>query len=73
MQIGWDTLPSLLGNAAHLNWANLLMMAVGGVLIYLAIAKEYAVEPTYVLLGAAGQFGIIGVFMPALASGLFNF
>jgi len=25
-----------------------------------------------VLLGAAGQFGIIGVFMPALASGLFN-
>jgi hypothetical protein len=47
MQIGWDTLRSLLGNAAHLNWANLLMMEVGGVLLYLAIAKEYAVEPTY--------------------------
>ena len=41
MQVSWDSLLTLLSGAAHLTWANVLMIAVGGVLIYLAIAKEY--------------------------------
>jgi oxaloacetate decarboxylase beta subunit len=40
----------------HLTWGNLVMMAVGGILIYLAIAKEY--EP--VLLLPIGTGIIIG-------------
>src|SRR5512133_2332487 len=65
MQIGWDILPSLLGNVAHLSWANVLMMAVGGVLIYLAIAKEY--EP--VLLIPIGAGAILGN-IPGAAMGI---
>ena len=41
MQVSWDSLLTLLSAAAHLTWANVLMFAVGGALIYLAIAKEY--------------------------------
>lgn len=141
MGIGWDNVAALLSSFTHLTWANALMIAVGGVLIYLAIAREYepvllipigtgailanipgagmgldlraivdgrppegvfgalyqagiATElfplllfigigamtdfgpllsnPRMVLVGAAGQFGIFGVLMLALASGRFN-
>lgn len=41
MQIGWNMVADLLSSLTHLTWANVLMIAVGGVLIYLAIAKEY--------------------------------
>ncbi len=41
MEIGLGNLPALPGSLSQLSWANLLMMAVGGLLIYLAIAKEY--------------------------------
>jgi sodium ion-translocating decarboxylase beta subunit len=41
MQVSWDSLLTLLAGAAHLTWANVLMFAIGGALIYLAIAKEY--------------------------------
>jgi sodium ion-translocating decarboxylase beta subunit len=41
MQVSWDNLLTLLAGAAHLTWANVLMFAIGGALIYLAIAKEY--------------------------------
>ena len=41
MQVSWDSLLTLLSGAAHLTWANVLMFAIGGALIYLAIAKEY--------------------------------
>jgi len=41
MEIGLGNLPALPGSLTQLSWANLLMMAVGGLLIYLAIAKEY--------------------------------
>jgi oxaloacetate decarboxylase beta subunit len=47
MAIGWDNLLPLLSSITHLTWANVLMMAVGGVLIYLAIAKEY--EPVLLI------------------------
>ena len=141
MQIGWDNLWGLLSSVTHLTWANVLMIAIGGVLIYLAIAKEYepvllipigvgailanipgadmgidlraiasgqqtsgvfyplykaGIEtelfplllfigigamtdfgpllsnPRMVLVGAAGQFGIFGVLLLALASGRFS-
>jgi oxaloacetate decarboxylase beta subunit len=141
MQISWDSLLTLLSGVTHLTWANLLMMLIGGVLIYLAIAKEYepmllipigvgailgnipgagmgidvravaagvqtegvflplykaGIEtelfplllfigigamtdfgpllsnPRMVLVGAAGQFGIFGVLLLALASGMFT-
>jgi len=131
----------LLDGLAHLTWANVLMIAVGGTLIYLAIAKEYEPvllipigagallanipgagmgldlraivageqtegvfyalykagistemfplllfigigamtdlgpllsNPRMVLVGAAGQFGIFGVLLLALATGLFD-
>ena len=41
MQVSWDSLLTLLSGAAHLTWANVLMFAIGGALIFLAIAKEY--------------------------------
>ena len=41
MEIGLGNLSALPGSLTQLSWANLLMMAVGGLLIYLAIAKEY--------------------------------
>ena len=141
MQVGWDNLVGLLSSVTHLTWANVLMIAVGGVLISLAIAKEYepvllipigvgailanipgadmgidlraiasgqqtsgvfyplykaGIEtelfplllfigigamtdfgpllsnPRMVLVGAAGQFGIFGVLLLALASGRFS-
>ena len=141
MEIGWGHLASLLASVTHLTPANLAMLAVGGALIYLAIAKEYepvllipigvgailanipgagmgldlpaimageqtegifyalyqagiATElfplllfvgigamtdfgpllsnPRMVLVGAAGQFGIFGVLLLALASGRFT-
>jgi sodium ion-translocating decarboxylase beta subunit len=73
MQLGWDNLSSLLGSVTHLTWANLVMMTIGGVLIYLAIAKEY--EP--VLLIPIGTGAILanipgagmGVNLQAVASG----
>ncbi len=144
MQIGWDNLLSIVAGlvgATQLTWANVMMIAVGGVLIYLAIAREYepvllipigagailanipgagmgldlraimtgqqvegvfyalykaGIEtelfplllfigigaltdfgpllsnPRMVLVGAAGQFGIFGVLLLALASGQFS-
>ena len=41
MQVSWDSLLTLLSGAARLTWANVLMFAIGGALISLAIAKEY--------------------------------
>jgi oxaloacetate decarboxylase beta subunit len=52
MQIGWDNLLALVASITHLTWANVLMIAVGGVLIYLAIAKEY--EPVLLIPIGAG-------------------
>jgi oxaloacetate decarboxylase beta subunit len=52
MQIGLDSLPSLGANFSQMSWANLLMMAVGGLLIYLAIVKEY--EPVLLIPIGAG-------------------
>ncbi len=141
MQIGWDNLLSIIAAITQLTWANVLMIAVGGLLIYLAITKEYepvllipigvgailanipgagmgldlraimageqasgvfyalykaGIEtelfplllfigigamtdfgpllsnPRMVLVGAAGQFGIFGVLLLALASGQFT-
>ncbi|MGQ9459075.1 MAG: sodium ion-translocating decarboxylase subunit beta [Anaerolineae bacterium] len=46
--MNWETLlPNLFAGLAHLTWGNLVMMGVGGLLIYLAIAKEY--EPVLLL------------------------
>ncbi len=141
MQIGWDNLLDLVSSVTDLTWANVLMIAIGCVLIYLAIAKEYEpvllipigvgailanipgagmgidlraiasgeqtsgvfyplykagietelfplllfigigamtdfgpllANPRMVLVGAAGQFGIFGVLLLALASGRFS-
>jgi len=47
MEIGWDNLFALLQSVTHLTWANVLMLSVGGVLIYLAIAKDY--EPVLLI------------------------
>jgi oxaloacetate decarboxylase beta subunit len=52
MQIGWDNLLALITSITHLTWANVLMIAVGGALIYLAIAKEY--EPVLLIPIGAG-------------------
>ena len=70
MQIGSDgLLPfdaiSSFFRGEQLTWANLLMMVVGGVLIYLAIAKEY--EP--VLLIPIGM-GAILANIPGAGMGL---
>jgi oxaloacetate decarboxylase beta subunit len=136
-----DTLRSLLSGPATLTWANVLMIGVGALLIYLAITREYepvllipigmgailanipgagmgldltaitagegsdsvfyplyraGIEtelfplllfigigamtdfapllsnPKMLLVGAAGQFGIFGVMLLALASGVFT-
>lgn len=141
MVVGEDTLRSLLSSPATLTWANLLMIGVGLLLIYLAITREYepvllipigigailanipgagmgldlaaitagegsdsifyplyraGIEtelfplllfigigamtdfapllsnPKMLLVGAAGQFGIFGVMLLALASGVFT-
>ncbi|MCX6033235.1 MAG: sodium ion-translocating decarboxylase subunit beta [Chloroflexi bacterium] len=65
MQIGWDNLLGLITSITHLTWANVLMIAVGGALIYLAIAKEY--EP--VLLIPIGT-GAILANIPGAGMGL---
>lgn len=52
MQIGWGTLPALSPGFGQISWANLLMLAVGGLLIYLAIVKEY--EPVLLIPIGAG-------------------
>lgn len=45
-------MPMLAANLGQLSWANLLMLAVGGLLIYLAIVKEY--EPVLLIPIGAG-------------------
>ncbi len=65
MSIGWDTLLSIFAGLGELTWANVLMIAVGAVLIYLAIAKEY--EP--VLLIPIGV-GAILANIPGAGMGL---
>ncbi len=65
MQIGWDNLLSIVAGFTQLSWANVLMIAVGGLLIYLAIAKEY--EP--VLLIPIGT-GAILANIPGAGMGL---
>jgi len=45
-------MPTLPATLTQTNWANLLMMAVGGLLIYLAIVKEY--EPVLLIPIGAG-------------------
>lgn len=45
-------MPTLPATLAQTSWANLLMMAVGGLLIYLAIVKEY--EPVLLIPIGAG-------------------
>lgn len=141
MEIGWDNLLSIISAITQLTWANMLMIGVGGLLIFLAITKEYEPvllipigvgailanipgagmgldlraimageqaegifyalykagiqtelfplllfigigamtdfgpllsNPRMVLVGAAGQFGIFGVLLLALASGQFT-
>ena len=74
MQVSWDSLLTLLSGAAHLTWANVLMFAIGGALIFLAIAKEY--EP--VLLIPIGVGAILanipgagmGIDVRAVAAGV---
>jgi carboxybiotin decarboxylase len=65
MHIGWDSVLSIFSGIGEFTWANALMMAVGGVLIYLAIAKEY--EP--VLLIPIGM-GAILANIPGAGMGL---
>ncbi len=65
MQIGWDNILSIFAGMQQLTWANVLMLAVGGILIYLAIAKEY--EP--VLLIPIGV-GAILANIPGAGMGL---
>jgi len=65
MSIGWDTVLSIFAGLGELTWANVLMFAAGGVLIYLAIAKEY--EP--VLLIPIGV-GAILANIPGAGMGL---
>jgi oxaloacetate decarboxylase beta subunit len=52
MPIGWEGLSALAPGFGQLSWANLLMLAVGGLLIYLAIVKEY--EPVLLIPIGAG-------------------
>jgi oxaloacetate decarboxylase beta subunit len=74
MQVSWDSLLTLLAGATHLTLANVLMFIVGGVLIYLAVAKEY--EP--VLLIPIGVGAILanipgagmGINVRAVAAGV---
>jgi len=79
--VNWTTLiAELLKGITHLGLGNLVMMAVGGVLIYLAIAKEY--EPVLLLpMGAGcllanipltGMTGAHGVFGILKAAGIDN-
>jgi carboxybiotin decarboxylase len=65
MQIGWDNILAIFAGLREFTWANLLMLAVGGLLIYLAIAKEY--EP--VLLIPIGM-GAVLANIPGAGMGL---
>ena len=44
----------LVDGLIHLSWQNIVMMGVGGILIYLAISREY--EPVLLLPIGPGQF-----------------
>ena len=74
--MGWDNLLELFSGLMHLTWGHVLMMAVGGLLVYLAIAKDY--EPMLLLPIGAGCIlanipgtgmleddGIFGILMKA--------
>jgi|YNPNPStandDraft_1061719.scaffolds.fasta_scaffold22066_2 sodium ion-translocating decarboxylase beta subunit len=52
MQIGSGFLSALGAGLLQMSWANALMMLIGGLLIYLAIAKEY--EPVLLIPIGAG-------------------
>jgi oxaloacetate decarboxylase beta subunit len=73
MELGWDHVGRLLGGVPSLTWANLVMMAIGVLLIYLGIAKQY--EP--ILLIPIGMGAVLanipgagmGVNLHAVASG----
>lgn len=65
MQIGWDNILAIFAGLREFTAANALMIAIGGVLIYLAIAKEY--EP--VLLIPIGM-GAILANIPGAGMGL---
>lgn len=65
MEIGWDNLLSIISAITQLTWANVLMIGVGGLLIFLAITKEY--EP--VLLIPIGV-GAILANIPGAGMGL---
>ncbi len=73
MHLSWDNLLALFSAFTQVSWANLLMIGVGCVLIYLAIAKEY--EP--VLLIPIGVGAILanipgagmGIDLRAIATG----
>jgi oxaloacetate decarboxylase beta subunit len=67
MEIGLGNLPALPGSLTQLSWANLLMMAVGGLLIYLAIAKEY--EPVLLFLIGMGA-NAVGQVASVVAGGI---
>ena len=47
-----DTISKLLAGLTHITWQSAVMMAIGGLLIFLAIAKEY--EPLLLLPIGAG-------------------
>ncbi len=66
-------LAALLGGLRSLSWANVLMIGVGGLLIYLAIAREY--EPYLLIpIGSGAILGNIpgagmGLDLPAILAG----
>jgi len=45
--VNWEILGNLLSGILGLTWGNVVMMTIGGILIYLAIVKEY--EPVLLL------------------------
>jgi len=50
--MGWSSVLDLLSGLTNVTWGHVVMMAVGGVLLYLAIAKDY--EPMLLLPIGAG-------------------
>ena len=67
MEIGLGNLPVLPGSLTQLSLANLSMMAVGGLLIYLAIAKEY--EPVLLIPIGMGA-NAVGQVASVVAGGI---
>jgi sodium ion-translocating decarboxylase beta subunit len=74
--MGWDNLLELLSGLRSVTWGHAVMMAAGGLLIYLAIAKNY--EPMLLLpigagcilanipgTGMSGHDGLFGILMKA--------